>query len=344
MSTSGDTRVPFRNVLKVALSLALCALFLILAFRDADFAEILASFREARYSWLFLMFGVLMISHVARALRWRYLLDPLKSGIGLRNLFSAVMIGYMMNNVLPRAGELVRPFVIGKLERVRTGAALGTIVVERIMDVLSFLLLLALFPLVYEGTLADSFPWLEQGGLWLAAGTLALFGALAAMMLRRDWTDALLRAAGRVLPRRLATAIDRLAHSFLDGLLFLKRPGSFLAILLLSMTVWGLYFLMTYAGFHAFGLERDLGPGAALVVLTISSIGVAIPTPGGTGTYHFFASETLIRLYAIGTGPALSFAVATHAVGYVGVTLVGLFYFLRDNIRLSEAVSAGESQ
>lgn len=328
-----------RGILKLAVSLGLSLLFLFLAFRNASLEEILASVRTANYWWLLLMFILLLASHLARSIRWRYLLNPIKPGIGLRNLFSAVMVGYMMNNVLPRAGELVRPYAIGKLENIRAGAALGTIVVERIMDILSFLMLIALMPFVYSGPLTETFPWLETGGLWLGVATVALLVALVTMMARRDWTDALLRMVARVVPARVGVRIDRLAHSFLDGFLFVKEPGSFLAILGLSVVVWGLYAVMTYAAFFAFDMGTVLGPGAAVVVLAISSIGVAIPTPGSTGTYHFFASETLTRLFGVAAGPALSYATATHAVGFVGVTLIGLFFFLKDQIRMSDAAA-----
>jgi uncharacterized membrane protein YbhN (UPF0104 family) len=118
-----------------------------------------------------------------------------------------------------------------------------------------------------------------------------------------------------------------------------KQPRPLAIILILSIVVWGLYALMTYVAFFAFDLNVTLGPGAALVVLAISSIGVAIPTPGGTGTYHFFTSETLVRLFGVASGPALSYATVTHAVGFVGVTLIGLYFFLKDQIRMSEAVA-----
>jgi uncharacterized protein (TIRG00374 family) len=328
-----------KQILRVIFSLCLSILFLYLAFRNASLEELLGALRGVNYWWLVLMFLLLLVSHAVRSFRWRFLLNPIKPDIGFRNLFSAVMVGYMMNNVLPRAGELVRPYAIGKLENIRAGAALGTIVVERLMDILVFLGLIALIPFVYDGPLLQTFPWLEQGGLWLGAVTVGLLCLLVVMMLRRDWTDTLLGMVSRVLPARLAKGLEGLAHAFLDGLLFVKQPRPLAIILILSIVVWGLYALMTYVAFFAFDLNVTLGPGAALVVLAISSIGVAIPTPGGTGTYHFFTSETLVRLFGVASGPALSYATVTHAVGFVGVTLIGLYFFLKDQIRMSEAVA-----
>jgi uncharacterized membrane protein YbhN (UPF0104 family) len=92
-----------------------------------------------------------------------------------------------------------------------------------------------------------------------------------------------------------------------------------------------------YFAFFAFGLE-PLGMAGALVVEAISSIGVALPTPGGTGTYHAFTSQALMRLYGVDATVSLSYATVTHAVGFIGVTIIGLYYFLHDHIRVGEAV------
>jgi len=266
------------------------------------------------------------------------MLAPVKENIRFRNLFSGVMIGYFINNVLPRAGELARPYTIGKLESIPKSAAFGTIVIERMIDTVSFLLLVVLVPIVYHGPLRESFPWLANAGIIILCVTLVLLVVTVALMLRRDWTDAILSVAGKFLPVRFRRALDGLAHSFLDGFLFLKQPGNFLIIFVLSFLVWFMYILMMYVSFCAFDLDGQLGLGDALVVQAISSIGVAMPTPGATGTYHMFTSQALVRLFRIPDEVALSFATVTHAVGYIGITVVGLYYFLQDHIKVSEAV------
>ncbi len=327
-----------RRWLRYAVSLVLTVLFLYIAFRGTDPADIVASLENADYGWLLLYLVALIVSHLCRALRWRYMLYPIKPDIGLRNLFSAVMIGYMLNNVLPRAGELGRPFAIGKLEQISAGASFGTIVVERIMDMISFLILVAALPFLYRGPLLESFPWLAQSGIVLAAVIILATAFMVALMLRRDWADAVLARVTRLFPERFASRIERLTHSFLDGFSFLKSPQHFVIIGVLSVLVWGLYAVMTWCGLKAFGLEGALGFSGAIVVLAISSIGVAIPTPGSTGTYHAFASQTLIALYGVHRATALSFATLTHGVGFVSVTLIGLYYFLKDKVTFGDAM------
>ncbi len=294
--------------------------------------------RDANYWWMLVMFCFLMISHGLRSWRWRYLLEPVKANIGFRNLFSGVMVGYFLNNVLPRAGELARPYTIGKLESIPKSAAFGTIVVERIMDTITFLVLVVAVPLVYNGPLRETFPWLAQTGIIISCITLGMIIIIVALMLRRDWTDVLLNRFARFLSPGLSERIEGFTHSFLDGFLFLKRPRNFFVIFVLSCLIWFMYVLMMYVSFFAFGLGDRLGLGAAIVVQIISSIGVAMPTPGATGTYHVFTSQALIRLFQVSDDVALSFATVTHAVGYIGVTVIGLYYFLQDHIKVSEAI------
>lgn len=336
-SPATPARTRTRAILKYSASAAVTVLFLVLAFRGTDFDKLLTSLREANYWWMIPYFACLMISHYFRSWRWKYMLEPVKVNLSMRNLFSGVMVGYMMNNILPRAGELVRPYTIGKLEAIPKSAAFGTVVVERILDTLTFLLLVVAIPLVYDGPLKESFPWLESTGLIVTLSAGGLLAGLIVLMLRRNWTDALLRFVNRFLPQRFGERLEGMVHSFLDGFLFLKRPGRFLAILVLTILIWGLYIVMMYVAFFAFDLE-GLELSGALVVLAISSIGVAMPTPGGTGTYHVLTSQTLSRLFAVDSAVALSYATVTHAVGFIGVTLIGLYYFLRDHIRVAEAV------
>jgi uncharacterized protein (TIRG00374 family) len=326
-----------RNVLRYGLSAGITVFSLYIAFRGMDFGKLYESMARANYWWMIPNFACLTVSHLLRAWRWKYMLEPVKSNISLRNLFSGVMVGYMMNNVLPRAGELVRPYTIGKLENIPRSAAFGTIVVERIIDMASFLVLVALIPLVYHGPLKESFPWLVNTGVVALVVTIVFLGMFVALTRRRDWTDMIVHQIARFLPARIDKHLTTVVHFFLDGFLFLSRPGRFMIITALSVGIWALYVLMMYCAFFAFGLQQ-FGLGGALVVQAISSIGVALPTPGGTGTYHAFTSQTLARLYGVEPTLALSYATITHAVGFVGVPIIGLYFFLHDNIRVGEAV------
>lgn len=333
-------RIPLRYIISGLVTL----LLLYLAFRGTDFGRLLQTIAAANYWWVFLSLVLLMISHALRAWRWRFLMNPIKPGIGFRNLFSGVMIGYLVNNVIPRGGELARPFVLGKLESVSKSAALGTVVVERIIDILCFLVLVMLLPVLYKGPLWATFPWLKTAGIAISVITGGGLFVLIALMMRRDWTDALLRLVDPLLPRWIAARAAGRVHSFLNGLLFVKNPGQTAAILALSVLVWYTYALMTYAAFFAFDLQGTLDFSASLVLLTISSVGVAIPTPGGTGSYHALTAQALQKLFLIDPAIALSYATVTHAVTYLGVTIVGSYFLFRDNVAVSDAVRTGNGE
>ncbi len=332
------TKQPLRYILSIVLTM----LFLYFAFRGTDFPSLLVSMRQANYWWILLMFLCLIASHAVRAWRWGYLLEPIKRGIGMRNLFSGVMVGYMVNNVLPRAGEIVRPFAIGKLEQIPRSAAFGTIVVERIIDTILFLILVAIVPLVYDGPLRETFPWLDDARFILSLLTLAFVALLVALVVRRDWADAMIVRLVKIFPKRLASAVNRLTHDFLDGFLFLRKPKRLPLIIVQSFAIWILYIFSAYTAFFAFGMNLDFK--AAVVVQAISSIGVAIPTPGGTGSYHMFASRTLIRLFGVSENVALSYATVTHGVGFIGTMIIGLYFFFRDHIKVSEAIAESSEQ
>jgi uncharacterized protein (TIRG00374 family) len=325
-----------KQALRYILSALLTIVFLSLAFRGTDVPAFLDSLKRADYWWILAMFALLILSHVVRAWRWRYLLEPIKPAIGMRSLVSGVMVGYMVNNVLPRAGELVRPYTIGKLEGVPKSAAFGTIIVERIIDTIAFLALVALVPLVYNGPLRETFPWLDDARFIVGVVTATFIVVLVVMMFRRDWTNMMISFVTKVLPKRLALLVEKLTHQFLDGFLFLKRPKHFGLIFVQSVAIWYLYICMVYVAFFAFHLNLDFS--AAIVVQAISSIGVAIPTPGGTGSYHMFASQSLSQLFGVSDTIALSYATVTHGFGYVGTTIIGGYFFLKDHIKVSEAV------
>ena len=111
-------------------------------------------------------------------------------------------------------------------------------------------------------------------------------------------------------------------------------------IALTSVIVWALYIVMMYLPFYAFGLvdKFHLDFAAAIVVQAISSIGILIPTPGATGPYHYFTIQTLTKLYGVDGELARSYAAVTHALGFIGITLLGIYYFLVDKLSISEVM------
>jgi len=324
---------------KYILSGLLTLLFLYLAFRGTDVRRLVQALGETNYWWVPIMVSLILLSNLFRAWRWRFLVDPIKAQLSLEALFSAVMVGYLVNNIVPRAGELVRPVLLAKQEALSTSAVIGTVVMERVLDMASLLVIVMALPLVYDGPLRESFPWLSQTAQITAVLLCFFIVVVAVFMMRREVPARLVSMLTKLLPSKISNRLGQIVDSFLDGFLFVTRPRAFAGILLSTILLWLAYVLMHYAAIHAFHLDRTLGMRAAFVVLAISSIGVVLPTPGATGTYHFFAMQTLLRLYNVSSDTALSYATLTHAVTFFTVTILGGYYLVRDRIGIEQIFS-----
>ncbi|MEK7264118.1 MAG: lysylphosphatidylglycerol synthase transmembrane domain-containing protein [Bacteroidota bacterium] len=334
-----------KKIFQYAISITLTLFFLYFAFRGTNWTTLFDSLRTANYWWAMVMFFFLMLSHSVRAYRWKYFLAPIKANIRYRNLFSTLMLGYMVNNFLPRGGELLRPYTLGRLEGISRSAALGTVMMERLIDVFSFLVLVALIPLCYAGPLAEKFPWLMEMSIILSIVTLIILGIILFLLAKRSLVFSLLHFFTKRFRETTAHKIEHIAHSFLDGFLFIKEKKNYLMIFVTSVLVWTFYIIMMYCAFFMFDAMKisSLDIYAAVVLQAISSIGVAIPTPGGTGSYHFITIQTLTQLYNINETVARSYATITHAIGYFGVLLIGVYFFIRDHLQFSDVVHTDSS-
>lgn len=303
-------------------SFALAGALLYLALRGANLAAMRDAFTSARYRWLFPLVGVVLLSHLLRAWRWTVLLDALParnpappSRASLGTAFASLMIGYMVNYATPRLGELVRTGNQALRERRSFGAVLGTVIAERVLDVLvlalavgSTLLLLAsrstelgrlFFTPIRErlaGLPLDSL--LVTGGLAIAAALL--LGVLA-------WrSDALCDAWSQHAYPALAT--------FRDGLVTVLRSGRPAALILSTFGIWCCYTLMAYLPLRMLSLAQPYGLGLleAWELMALGSLGMLVPSPGGLGSYHYVTVQSLAYLFGVPETGAAAYAVLTH--------------------------------
>ncbi len=310
-----------RHLLKLVIGLAIGAVFFYLAVRGIHIDQALAALARADYGLVALSAGVMMGAHLLRAWRWRFLLAPVKP-LNTCSLFSALMIGYAANSFVPaHLGEFLRAFVIGKKHQIPASAAFGSIVVERIVDVVSLIAVMALVLMVHP------FPeWVTTSGVLMLGAALALCALLAACKRFEARTGMLLRALLTPLPERLGRRLEALALNFLRGIVPLKSASHYAATLVLSIAIWVCYAAVYYIGLAAFNLVAvyHLAWYVGLVVLVFTTISVVIPsTPGYVGTFHYLCQVALV-MFAVPASEALSFAVIAHLVGVVPVSVVGL--------------------
>lgn len=256
--------------------------------------------------WLILMAGLSMISHLIRAERWRMLLVSAGSNTTLHQSFLSLLIGYLVNLVIPRGGEISRCYNIQQLNKTSIEVSLGTVVMERIIDVLCLLAVLVVTFLLQADKLFAFINSLPLGGgesnvgkllLVLTIGVV-LFGFLGWILWSRP---------------KVKSWFQKIFIGFKGGLLSvlkLKRPGLFIAY---SIAIWFLYFIMSYVVMLAFPATNALGIGAVLSIFALGAIAMAAPLPGGAGAYHTLVPAGITFLYAITISDATAFVFVFHA-------------------------------
>ncbi len=305
------------NTLKIALGFALSLGCGYLAVRDVAWSEVVPAFRSVDLGLLSLSTLWLGLVFLVRAYRWQALLAPV-AWVPVSVFFSATLIGFMGNNVLPlRAGEVLRLYTLARLGPVSVSHAVATGTLDRVFDMLLVGLFLGLgLPLI---------PALES-----YRATNMLFLGLVVLLLGSGWW--LVRADNPSWVRRVPQRIQPRVEEFLDSLRVLRSGPLLLKTLAFSTVIWGgmvIYFwLLLYA--CAFSLPFE----AAFVVLLLLAVGVALPAaPGFIGVFQY-AVVLALSFFSVPKEEALSFSLVAHLAQYVPITLGGLFLLLRSGLSL----------
>lgn len=280
--------------------LALGAAFVWLSVKDitaTDWAHIKYSLVHARH-WLILpVLGLLLLSHYVRALRWKILMEPMGYHPSIFNVFSAVMIGYLVNAGVPRLGEVVKCTMLSRYEKIRADKLVGTIVTERAIDMVC-LIIVFLAALLFQGHIVGDYVgslftnfFQDKGGqfsikkLLITLAIVGLFFLLLYFIIRRfAHIDAI---------AKVKNIIKGIGHGLLS-IRFIKNKGLFIFY---SLAIWILYLLSSVAGIYALQETEHLGFGAGLTTLAVGSVGMII-TPGGIGAYPLFVAN-LMGLYGV---------------------------------------------
>ncbi len=312
----------FQTVLGVAVS----ALLLYLAARNVRPAEILPLLGQVNYFFLALAGACALLAIWLRAWRWRYLIpdsETMKTG----NLFSATMIGFMGNNLLPlRIGDLARAYIAARKENVTASAVLATVVIERLLDVFAILAMLSV--IFFHMPLPQ---WIANGFLIM----LALGGAAwLVLLVMKSRANLLCAWLAPFLPSRYAGQITGLVQSFLQGLAAMKSAKNLIFAMLLSIPIWTVYAFGTYAALKACAVNVPFS--ASWVVLAFVGIGVSLPSaPGFVGTFQFFTVAAL-ALYAVDQQQAFGFSLLHHMAQYIPVTLFGWILLIKEQMSLGD--------
>jgi len=320
---------------KFLFGLAVSALCLYLVFRNIDLIALQKSLSEVRYGYLVVVLGLILLFTYFRALRWKYLLIPVKE-VRTADLFEITTIGYLANNVLPaRIGELVRALILGKTEGISSAASLASIVTERFFDVITLLFILA------AGSRHLPLPEETKGRAMAliigAFGIILLFMLL--MRYRQDW---LLQMGNKLITpvsRKLADRVQRSIQDFGHGLMVLESKKDLLMVAVLSifigLSMGGIYY------FAALGFGIILTFSKLLLLVSMIFIGITIPSsPGFIGTFHYFCIKGLLLGGVKNKSLAVSYAIVTHLIQYIPECLGGLFFLWKRGLSFREINSA----
>jgi len=312
----------------------LAVVLLLFFFRGVDWAALGTALRDAR---LLPLVGLVLVTlgvYAVRAWRWGDLLLPL-GRVGFADLFSATMVGFASGLLIPRAGELVRPWLISRRHAIPTSAGFATIILERLVDLITVLVLFALYLFVLPVPQAQVESRLTElvklGGAITGGVAFAVLVFLLALHANAERvTFAIERLLTRA-PRWVAEPCGRMLRAFSFGLAVLRAPLAQLArIGLESVAVW----LLIALGFHlnhaAFGIELPFH--ATFLLMAFLVVGVAIPTPGMVGGFHAFYLLALAEVFGVPRATAVAAAVAAHALSNLPVLMFGLVFLGREGL------------
>ena len=295
---------------------------------ETFFSFIADLWSEANLLFLILSAFCAIASHYIRALRWNLLLNPLGYHPSVTNNFLAVMIGYFVNLAIPRGGEISRCANLNRTDKVPIDTSIGTVVAERIMDLIFLFLFIAAAFLIEFKTLTSffyeldipfnnssgksSFPWVVVIITLFALSGLAYFLFIKVRHAPEDST------VGKLYKKALSI-VDNLK----DGALSIFKMEHNVLFMIYSILIWLGYYLMTYFVIIAFEYTESIGIFGALSIFVIGSVAMVIPTPGGTGSYHYFVSLGMVPLYGVEKDHASGFAFIFHGYQTLVLIIVG---------------------
>jgi len=321
-------------------------LLLAFFFRGTDFSALLDAVASADPALIAVAGAVIMVSYLLRAIRWRFLLAPVgKPGLGA--CFVTTVIGFMVNFLAPtgRLGEVVRPYLLARREGFSASSAFATIFLERVLDLMTVVFLVGTWLLLGpppEGAKSQAaVQALQLGGFTVFVGAAVGLAIMFAFVRDRERAVVKARALAAWLPDRLEEITFRFLKAFGEGLSVLADGGNLARAAVMSIFLWLNISLAFWIGASAFDIRFPFG--ATFLVIGFLTVGVAVPTPGAVGGYHVMCALALTLLFGVDEPRAKAAALVNHAIAFVPVAVLGIFFFIREGLSLKDVQTIGGS-
>ncbi|MEI6577120.1 MAG: lysylphosphatidylglycerol synthase transmembrane domain-containing protein [Bacteroidota bacterium] len=322
---------PLLSILQYLFFLLIGLGLLWLVFHKIDLADVGEQLKSINYFWILLLLIAGFFSHLFRALRWNLMINSMGYKTSNLRTFYAVMIGYLANTAIPRLGEVTRCGILSKTEKIPMNALIGSVISERVFDMI-FLLLLTISVIIFQLKLVGGFvrrfflePFTNKAPgdnilifIIIGIGVLLILMAFVAYYFLRP----------RIRHLGFYQKAKGLFRGFMDGILSilkLKQKGYFI---LLTLSIWSMYFMMTYLCFFSMEATSKLSPLDGLTVMTIGSFGFVAPVPGGIGAFHFIVKAILFELYKLSPAAAASYATIVHLSQTLLILVLGGLSYL----------------
>ena len=311
-----------RKALKYLAFLALAGVLLHFSFKGVKWSDFIYGLQSCNWWWIIASMAIGILGFLGRALRWRLLLRAINKEVTVREAFDGINIGNLTNFIFPRAGEVARCGVIANTKKISFERTLGSVVIERSLDMVCLLLWMALL-LIFKWGEFGSFIQEEitqplfgkmNSILWPAtiAGCLLLIAAAAVWFFRH--TIAKVSFVGKIL---------RIAKGLAEGVLSAFRMQEKWMFLLYTLLIWLSYWLTSLTTIYAFPQVGHLGATDALFLMIIGGFGWVVPVQGGLGAYHFIVSLALASVYGISQTTGVVFATISHEAQALVMILCG---------------------
>src|SRR5688572_419586 len=322
------------NILKYFLLFSLSMFLMWYALKGIDFQLVLQQLKDAHYIWIAVSLIIAATGYFSRAYRWKMQIDPAGHKPGFWDVYNAMMVGYLANLVLPRAGEVVRCTVLKRTNAIPVKVSLGTVITERVIDLAILLSLIVLTFFVefdklhdfFTGYLNDKYQTFEQN-------QFLIYSILSIMVLLTIVAVTLLIIYLNKL-RQNAFFIKMVAflRGVLDGVFSISKLENKGAFIFHTLFVWFTYYIMGYIAFFAIPATSGLGLNVALAVFVIGGLGMAAPVQGGIGIFHLMVQSTLL-LYGMSKESGMAYALLVHTTQTLLVVIMGGISFIMSMLK-----------
>lgn len=354
---AGDmNRQRLSSILKVTITFLIVAFSIYFSVWKVDFRELGRSFQTANYWYAVLIIVPIILSHYARAVRWKVILARIHPEVRMSNLFGGVMIGYFMNNLIPRSGELIRPWFTAQSEKKTSySSLLGSIIVERFIDTVALLIIIAAIMVVDEhlfdgfeeiGVQADVVRPILYMAIFLGIVFIIIAPSAVGMWLAKTMTAPLqwiARKTGIGKLETLRTSVLDMFSKLQLGFGAIRNMKQVVLVFIYTLVIYVLYLLPLYFMFFAFesGQSPDATMFAALEIWAVTALGYAIaPTPGAFGVFHATARIALMKFVGFTEADAIAYATLTHFVNYLVPIALGIYYLSTRGLSFSSLMRA----